>query len=178
MTQSLKLRALEKDDLSFLHQLFNDSSVMDFWFEESYMTLEYLKESFDKNKNDAETREFMLTNDNGDNIGYVGLFEIHQRHRHAEFGIMIDPTHQGKGYAAEATTLAVQYAFSVLNLHKLYLIVADVNQKARHVYQKIGFQEEGILREHFFVGGKYHDAIMMNIFQKDYQEQSTGTVET
>ncbi|HLR61049.1 MAG TPA: GNAT family N-acetyltransferase [Lentibacillus sp.] len=167
MANHLTLRALEKDDLTFLHKLFNNPDVMNYWFSESYMSMEHLKESYDKDKDNPKNREFILT-DGEKQLGFVGLFDIEQRHRNAEFAIMIDPGHQGSGYAGKATKLAMDYAFSVLNLHKLYLIVSKVNEKASHVYEKAGFRAEGEMKEHFFINGEYHDSIMMSLFQRDY----------
>ncbi|MFD1362485.1 GNAT family N-acetyltransferase [Lentibacillus salinarum] len=170
MTTTIKLRALEKDDLTFLHKLFNNADVMHYWFSESYMSMEKLKESFDKCYDNERNREFILT-DGHEPLGYVGLFDIDPRHRHAEFAIIIDPSHQGNGYAGSATKLAMDYAFSVLNLHKLYLLVAKTNEKAGHIYEKLGFRVEGELAQHFFINGAYEDAIMMGIFQRDYWER-------
>ncbi|ALX50223.1 GNAT family N-acetyltransferase [Lentibacillus amyloliquefaciens] len=173
MANNLHLRTLEKDDLTFLHKLFNNPEVMNYWFSESYMSMEQLKESFDKDKDNPRNREFVLTNGNEESLGFVGLFDIEQRHRNAEFAIMIDPLHQGNGYAGPATELAMDYAFSVLNLHKLYLIVAKTNEKAGHIYEKAGFQAEGKMMEHFFVNGEYLDGILMCIFQRDYWESAS-----
>ena len=76
------------------------------------------------------------------------LVEINHVHRRAEFQIIIDPTHQGKGLASRAK-LAMDYGFSVLNLYKLYLIVDQENEKAIHIYSKLGFEIEGVLRHEF-----------------------------
>ncbi|WP_217589415.1 GNAT family N-acetyltransferase [Lentibacillus saliphilus] len=160
MRQELHLRVMEKDDLEFLHQLNNDPNVMDFWFEEPYMSLEKLKDFYEKNLENDRHRQFILT-ENGEKIGFVGLFSMNQRDRNAEFAIMIDPAQQGKGYAKSATRLALDYAFSRLNLHKVYLIVDKANEKAVHIYEKAGFQVEGELKEHFYVNGTYHDAYSM-----------------
>ncbi|MEN1968686.1 GNAT family N-acetyltransferase [Lentibacillus sp. N15] len=173
MTQDIQLRALEKDDLSFLHKLLNNPDIMNFWFSESYMSLESLKESFDKNKDNEQSREFILINQDHDRLGFVGLYEIEQRHRNAEFAVMIDPAYQGKGYATIATQLAMDYAFAVLNLHKLYLIVAKENEKASHIYKKAGFQTEGEMSEHFYINGEYHDGVMMRIFDNDYWKMAS-----
>ncbi|HBZ6381275.1 TPA: GNAT family N-acetyltransferase, partial [Listeria monocytogenes] len=80
------------------------------------------------------------------------------------------PKFQGHGYAVSATKLAMKYAFHVLNMHKLYLVVDKVNEKAIHVYEKVGFIREGELIDEFFVDGTYHDAIRMCIFQHQYRE--------
>jgi diamine N-acetyltransferase len=62
----------------------------------------------------------------------------------------------------------MNYAFSVLNMHKLYLIVDKENEKAIHIYKKVGFSIEGELKDEFFVDGSYHNAIRMCMFQKEY----------
>lgn len=65
----------------------------------------------------------------------------------------------------------MDYAFSVLNLYKLYLIVDKENAKAIHIYEKLGFKKEGDLIDEFFVNGSYRSAIRMCTFQAPYFEQ-------
>ena len=62
----------------------------------------------------------------------------------------------------------MDYAFAVLNLYKLSLIVDCENQRAVSVYQKLGFQQEGVLRDEFFVNGEYRDVYRMAVFQPEY----------
>ncbi|WP_141715795.1 GNAT family N-acetyltransferase, partial [Burkholderia ubonensis] len=69
------------------------------------------------------------------------------------------------------TRLAVEYAFKVLNLRKLYLIVDTSNAAAIHVYEKCGFRREAELIEEFFGNGAYHNAYRMCQFQSDYFER-------
>ncbi len=137
---------------------------MDYWFAESHYSFQLIKNRFENNLESTEHRQFILCS-NGERIGFVGLFSISQRHRNAEFAIMIDPGQQGNGYAEPATRLAVDYAFKTLNLHKLFLHADKVNEKAIHIYEKVGFQTEGVLREHVYVNGEYHDLVTMSIFQ-------------
>ncbi len=67
----------------------------------------------------------------------------------------------------------MDYAFSVLNLYKLYLIVDKSNEKAIHIYQKLGFHFEGELIDEFFVDGEYHNAIRMCMFQHQHFGRSS-----
>jgi hypothetical protein len=67
-----------------------------------------------------------------------------------------------------ATRLAIDYAFSVLNLRKIYLIVDKSNAAAIHVYGKCGFTREAELIEEFFGNGAYHNALRMCMFQRDF----------
>lgn len=115
----------------------------------------------DVEKQSEEVRLFIIENDQQEQTGIVAFYFIDQRHRHAEFAIALDPKHQGKGYATIVTRRAIDYSFSILNLRKVYLIVADINEKASHIYEKVGFKFEGKLREHYFINGNYHDAIVM-----------------
>lgn len=169
MSGDLKLRPLEREDLKFVHRLNNDAKIMSYWFEEPYEAFVELQELYDKHIHDQSERRFILELD-GKMVGLVELMEIDYIHRRAEFQIIIDPKFQGHGYAVSATKLAMKYAFHVLNLHKLYLVVDKVNEKAIHVYEKVGFIREGELIDEFFVDGTYHDAIRMCIFQHQYRE--------
>lgn len=167
MSEKIELRVLEKDDLEFIHQLNNNPNIMSFWFEEPFQSMAHLEKMYEKSIDNQEVRQFVIKKGN-EKLGYVGIFAIDPIHRKAEFGIMIDPKHQGYGYAGTATQLAMDYAFATLNLHKLYLIVDRINEKAIHVYEKIGFKVEGVLREEYFINGTFHDVSIMSIFQREY----------
>lgn len=166
------LRALERDDLRFVHGLNNNRRVMRYWFEEPYESFVELEELYLKHIHDQSERRFIIETPDGDPIGLVELVEITYIHRRAEFQIIIAPPHQGKGFAKPATLAALDYAFRVLNLHKLYLIVSTENPIAVGVYQACGFAEEGRLRDEFFVDGAYQDAIRMYQTQRTYLDAS------
>jgi len=165
---TLTLRPLEREDLKFVHQLNNNASIMRYWFEEPYEAYIELAQLYDKHIHDQHERRFILEVA-GNQVGLVELVDIRSIHRRAEFQIIIAPAHQGKGYARSATLKAMTYAFNVLNLHKLYLIVDRDNVRAIHIYQALGFEPEGELKEEFFIDGHYRTAIRMCLFQRDFQ---------
>src|SRR5699024_4848098 len=167
------MRIMEKNDAPFLHQLYNNPEVMSYWFEEAYLSVQALEKSFDDNIDNDKNRQFIVM-DGNEKVGIVELVSIDWKHRNAEFTIIIAPKHQGKGYARPATKWAIDYGFSTLNLHKIYLFVDKINEKAIRVYEKIGFQVEGVAKEMFFVNGTYHDAVVMGIFQRDVLNLENG----
>lgn len=169
MPEQLSLRTYELTDNEFIHHLINNQDIMKYWFEEPYYSKALMDERFEKEKNDSHTRSFILTN-GVESLGLVQLIDIHYVHRKAEFAIMIDPKQQGKGYAPIATRLAMDYAFKTLNLHKLYLYVDEINEKAIHIYEKCGYQTVATLPEEFFVNGTYHNVIIMNMYKRDYEK--------
>lgn len=164
---TLKLRPLEREDLRFIHALNNNASVMRYWFEEPYETFAELSSLYDEHIHDQRERRFMVES-LGERVGLVELVEIDSVHRRAEFQIIVVPDHQGKGYASQATRLAMEYGFSVLNLYKIYLRVDTENQKATHIYEKLGFKVEGVLKHEFFMQGKYRDVTRMCLFQHEF----------
>ncbi len=165
--ENITLRTFEREDIPFVHKLLNNREVMSYWFEEAYASKVSLEDTFQKNKDDTSIRSLIIDSE-GVQIGLVQLLFIDPVSRNAEFAIMIDPKHQGKGYAHPSTEYAIEYAFNVLNLHKLYLWVDEENKKAIHIYKKHGFTIDSTLREHFFVNGSYHNVVIMSIFQRDY----------
>ena len=100
------------------------------------------------------------------------MVEINHIHRRAEIQLIISPKFQGKGFATKAVELGMDYAFKILNLHKLSLVVDCENQRAINVYRKLGFKEEGLLREEYFADGIYRDAYCMAVFQNEYVPKS------
>ncbi|WP_042224687.1 GNAT family N-acetyltransferase [Oceanobacillus manasiensis] len=170
MNNNLHIRPYEKEDLEFMYKMRTNSDVMDYWFAEPYTTMEKLKKAYEELQESEANRQFILYHSD-EKIGYVGLYGINLRHSFAKFAIMIDPEQQGNGYAEDATRLMVDYSFNQLNLHKLSLDVIKVNEKAIHIYEKVGFHVEGEQKKHYFVNGSYHDAYMMSLFQEDYVNQ-------
>ncbi len=99
-------------------------------------------------------------------VGLVELTEIDFIHRRCEFTIIISPGEEGKGYKTEATDLTVEYAFSILNLHKIYLLVDEDKRTTLHIYRKSGFTEDGKLVDEYYSKGLYRTAIRMYILKK------------
>lgn len=166
---SIKLRPLEREDLRFVHQLDNNANIMRYWFEEPYEAFIELNDLYEKHIHDQTERRFIVEHEYNA-VGLVELVEIDHIHRRAEFQIIIDPRYQGQGYARVAAKRAMDYAFLVLNLYKLYLIVDVDNKKAIHIYETLGFEIESVLKHEFYVNGEYRNAIRMCIFQPQYIE--------
>lgn len=172
---TLRLRPLEREDLRFVHELDNNESVMHYWFEEPYEAFFELCDLYEKHIHDQSERRFIAEVD-GSPVGLVELVDINHIHRRAEFQIIIAPQFQGRGYAREATILAVEYAFTTLNLHKVYLVVDVDNSAAIHIYEQTGFRQEGLLRMEYFAAGQYCDVIRMAIFQPDFLRAMTSSI--
>ncbi len=103
-------------------------------------------------------------------VGVTGIHGIDWRDRHGQFGIFIgDPAEWGKGYGSEATELVSVLAFERLDLHRLWLMVYDMNERAVQAYERAGYVREGVFREHVFRDGERRDAIAMGLLAKEWR---------
>ena len=108
----------------------------------------------------------------GQHIGSISLLNINQYHKNAEFGIMIGhKKYWGRGYGTEAIKLMIDYGFKKLKLHKISLNFIAYNARGQKAYQKVGFKNEGKLRENIYRNGHWHDSILMSILQKEYNKK-------
>ena len=108
-------------------------------------------------------------------IGFVSLHNIEWNNGAASMAIGFGlPQHRGKGYGADTMALILQYAFRELNLYRVGLDYIDFNEKGRRLYEKMGFVEEGRLRQFVHRDGKRYDRVMMGLFRSEWEAlQST-----
>ena len=104
-------------------------------------------------------------------IGYVELDGILWTHQVSGVSIAIgEAKHWGQGYGYEAMQLAIQFAFDELNLHRIQLTVFSYNERAIALYEKLGFQREGVYREHIHRDGKRYDMYLYGLLRSEWEK--------
>ena len=164
----MKIRPLERNDLPFIHQLDNHKQTMALWFEEPYESIDELTSLYDKHIHDNTERRFVIDLD-GDFAGVIELVEIDYIHRTTEIQIIVRKKYPGRGLAKKAIREGLDYAFNMLNMHKVYLYVDVDNKVGIHIYEGVGFVKEGVMRQQFYANGRYHDSLFMGIFKEEVQ---------
>lgn len=114
--------------------------------------------------NDPDRYTRALTED-GKFLGEVVL-TVNPPNRSAGLRIAMWDGH-GRGYGTMAIRHVLDHAFGALGLHRVELEVYEFNERAIHVYKKLGFREEGRLRDALLWDGVFHDAIVMSILSTD-----------
>jgi RimJ/RimL family protein N-acetyltransferase len=99
-------------------------------------------------------------------IGTCHLRETSPEDRSADLGITIgDKAYHNGGYGTDAMRVLCRLGFDVMNLQRIELGVFAENARARHVYEKLGFQVEACLRDSDFRASKYRDLIIMGLLR-------------
>ncbi|WP_243312604.1 GNAT family N-acetyltransferase [Fundidesulfovibrio agrisoli] len=107
----------------------------------------------------------------GIHIGNTGLYHLDMTHLRGEFWIYLgEAEYRGMGAASETLGLMKQLSFDMLGLRKLYLHVGLDNLPARSLYSRHGFREDGVLRQHYHIGGKPVDVAVMSQLRQEYDD--------
>lgn len=101
-------------------------------------------------------------------VGYAMLSHIDRRHGTAEYSLLIGPEHQGKGYAKEGLKALINYGFNDLGLHKIYGDIFIYNDASLHIAKALGFQIEGLLKEHYYKRGERVDAVVVGLLRGEW----------
>lgn len=103
----------------------------------------------------------------GDFLGEVVLNELDVDNAAMNFRIALQPGRAGLGYGTEATTAVLDYAFTRVGLHRVYLDVYSFNPRAERSYLKAGFRVEGRRRHTLCWDGVWIDSILMSVLSTD-----------
>jgi RimJ/RimL family protein N-acetyltransferase len=167
--ERVRLRALEADDAATMWRWYRDRefSVLDGnIYGTSLAAVEaFVRELGTPSYTDAS---FGIEDEHGALIGIVRLKRGAPEDRRADFGIAIAREHWNQGYGTDATRTVLRFAFGEMNLHRVALGVLDYNTRARRVYDKCGFIEEGRLRAARYRSGRWCDEILMAILAEDW----------
>jgi len=84
------------------------------------------------------------------------------------------PEYRGKGYGRKSYEMVLEYLFKHMNMHTVYLRVIDMNQRARSLYEKVGFELTGRFPEFIYRDGKYRDYLLMSMTRQMYDARYGG----
>lgn len=160
---SVTLREFQEEDIENKVRWINDPSNNTYLHYE--LPLEYSKTLVWFHNKCNEKRLDLVIEYERVPVGLIGFLGIEKNHKKAEFYICLGE-HQFKrrGIAKKATTLLLQYGFSVLHLNKVFLNVDAENVAACNLYECVGFLCEGYFKEDLFHRGRYIDRKRYAIF--------------
>lgn len=105
----------------------------------------------------------------GKTVGMVTAYEIDFLNRVCSVGIFLgDAESLHKGVAKCAMLIFLDYLFNSINIHRVELSVLDFNLAAIALYEKIGFENEGVKKEAYYTGGRYFDVLIYGLLKKNF----------
>lgn len=92
-----------------------------------------------------------------------------ERTRHGSLGVWVAEPYWGDGYGTEACERIVAYAFAERNLHRVTARVVQGNEGSKRIWETLGFEHEGRLRENQFDDGEYVDTHYFGLLESEWR---------
>jgi ribosomal-protein-serine acetyltransferase len=107
----------------------------------------------------------------------VGIldYRLNWRGRSVELGYWLDATMQGKGVVTQACRTIVQHAFEEHQVHKVVISCAIDNPRSRAVAERMGFVQEGILRQADRLHNRYVDMVCYGLLKEEWRAGAQQT---
>ena len=101
-------------------------------------------------------------------IGMIAYNRVELLHRMAAIDVLIGARgYRDRGYGTDAVRAFVAFLFDDVGLHRVWLATLDYNARARHVYEMIGFVQEGVMRQSDLVDGRWVDSVIYGILEPE-----------
>lgn len=175
-TERLILRQLLRDDTDFVFQHFGNPAVTQYLLDEppvtEYAQAEEIVQFYAEPKGKAHNRWKLILKSNKQPIGTVGYHKWAKRYFRAEIGYDLSPDFWRQGYMSEALHAVLSHGFEHMELNRIDALVYVENERSIQLLQKLGFKQEGLLRDYFYLDGKFYDHYIFALLKKDYVSEA------
>ncbi len=166
--EKINLRTIEEDDVEFLRNGVNHPDVRIYMSNRRPQNLLNEEKFFEEQVCNGDSVHLLITKEEK-RLGIISLMpQGENAEKLAEIGIWIHPNHHGYGFGTEASQLITDYAFNQLNYHKVYARAYQGNKASQNVWEKLGFEKEGILKDHTFTQGEYKNVVYYGILEGEW----------
>jgi diamine N-acetyltransferase len=123
---------------------------------------------------------FVIELRSGEPVGMLSLVNVDLVHRRAEparFLIGEPEAVKGMPVAIEALKLLYGLAFEQLGLHRIHGTVVAENRGMLKLHLYLGMKEEGLLRQHQSIAGRFHDLVCIGMMESEYRSVALPRME-
>jgi ribosomal-protein-alanine N-acetyltransferase len=177
-TDRLILDELRSEDSESLYRHFANNEVVKYYdletftnVDQAFSLIQLFIKRFDEN---LGIRWAIRLKSNGEFVGTCGFNSWNPKMKSSVIGYDISRDYWGNGYATEALREIIKFGFSgYLPCGELNRIQGDTvpgNVASEKVLKKLGFKDEGLLRESGYWKGRFHDLKCYGLIKTEYNE--------
>lgn len=167
--ENIRLRAVEPQDLDRLYEWENNAAL---WIVgntrqpySKFALKQYIQQT-DSDIYESRQLRLMITDKlSGETVGTVDLFDFDIHHSRIALGLFVDLTKQGKGYATQALHITENYVFNFLKINQLYCHIAEKNTASRGMFEKEGYETNGVLKNWINTPDGFENIIVFQRFR-------------
>ena len=164
------LRALEPEDLDFVYQVENKTSIWHLSHTQtpySRFLIKHYLENTHQDIYEAKQLRLVISSFNNDALGLIDIFDFDPKNKRAGIGIVIlDQANRGKGFGKEALSLLTDYCFAYLDLHQLYCNIAEDNSASLKLFKNQGFEVVGLKKDWAYLEGAFKNEYLLQLIKK------------
>ena len=172
-TDRLILRLLTPEVYDFIYQNYSTVEQMEFLGLSSEEELATEKNKYDHGLSmfNKSFRGFQLIDKTSEKIiGWCGYHTWYLEHNRAEIGYgLFDDAFKQKGFMSEALPTIIEYGFVTMKLHRIEALAATYNIPSLKLLDKLNFQKEGVLREHYLVDDRMEDSVVFSLLRSEFK---------
>jgi ribosomal-protein-serine acetyltransferase len=172
VTDRLELRQIDEDDAQELTDLIdrNRAYLKEWlpWLDSStdiHDTARFIGRSLEQALDDNGLTLGIVSN--GSLAGVVGEHYLDSLNRRTELGYWLNAGHQGQGIVTRSVARLADYAFAEQNCHRIIIQCAVGNIKSRAIPERLGFIQEGVLREAEWLYDHYVDLAIYSMLKSN-----------
>lgn len=176
MTPRVCLAPLRHDQLEQLRSWRNDPEIMARTREYRFLT-EADQERWWQRITGPDRRDFMfgVLGPSLELVGVVGLCDWHPVNCSAEVSFYVGhQDYRNKGVCTAALHQLHAYGFETLGLHRIWAECYETNTPGLRLLHKLGYQDEGRLRDHVWRGGRWVTSVMLGLLEEDWRATQAG----
>lgn len=168
----VNLRAIESEDVTSYHNWINDESSNQTRGLYHPTSLEDARSWMESNRTPtAEAMTFVIDLPGFGAIGLITLRNICPRSGRGEISVYIGRTDQWrKGYGRDAISPLVEYAFTSMNLHRVWLECDAGYESIVRAAKSFGFIEEGRIRDSYYRHGSHRDTLILGLLRPEWSK--------
>jgi ribosomal-protein-alanine N-acetyltransferase len=172
-TERLILRQMALEDTDFVFQHFSDSNVTQYLLDEppvtDYSQAQEIVQFYLEPAGKTHNRWVMVRKSNHQPIGTCGYHTWDKRYFRAEIGYDLSSSFWGQGYMIEALRAIISDGFEQMKLNRIDALVYVENVRSIRLLQRLGFMQEGLLRDYFYLNGKFYDHYLFAMIQREWK---------
>ena len=177
-THRLRLRPLEDGDAPALMTIFSDPTVMRYWSTPPWTSVESAHAMIERDRAAMAAGDYirlaLQVPGDGAMIGTCTLFDLNASCRRAEVGYVLGARHWGQGFMQEALLALLGFGFDTLALNRIEADIDPRNEASARSLRRLGFTQEGYLRERWIVDGEVSDTALFGLLLRDWRARQVA----
>ncbi len=101
-------------------------------------------------------------------VGRIGLHNIDHQNKIASIGYWLDENYTGKGIITKSCKAIMNYAYQSHDINRIEIKCGTGNNKSSAIPHKLGFKNEGILRQAEMVNNNFIDLYIFSMLKSEW----------